>query len=808
MTTVTTEEAETPPERCFTFKDAVLTDVGRRRSENQDAYGIAHSEKVSLFFVADGMGGARGGATASSIAVRVIPDRAFVDGGMITEESLKDSIELCNSVIFTKSREEEDLSGMGTTVVAAAFIDTRVIFAHVGDSRIYHWRDGQLTQVTRDHTLVQELVDSGAIQEEEAENHPIAHMLTRSLGPTEKVEVEVSVLDGGAQVGDQFLLCSDGLYNLVSAEEICASLNDEEPDAAVKTLVDLALERGGTDNVTVEILEIEPIAVEKDAGRYPGAEDVTVVSQGNAEVEGLEELVARVIGGGGASGDDHDAVDVGSDAKGDSSEAAEEDIAISASEGFLVERELMKMRAGVFVVVLVILSAVSYSLFQFQKVRSRDSTLGSTTSAIAGAKSATAKDVENAVLERRQELVRELNDLILEDAASDATGETEKSDEEETTDASATENTDSKVVLADVENAEPTTVESDAGSSESGDADVDEVVAEIEPLSQENPPEVKIEDERIAEIPADQPIVWENEESKFARLQKNIKEEASSTDRSGSAGQDKAAEKEEKAPYSLLTEKERLLVSEKKVGVRLEIASLDARIANLALEDKKVAEARKESVEAKRSKAKKALDVVQEEIAQLVKQYNGIKAIPSSADSEEVSRVFSSLGLRVDVLTERGLALEKAQEAYNKAINAWKKEPGRLELSSAMSAKLRELRGAEAEHRAATRELLEETKKELRTQYGQRRYQEERVKNTTASLNRQIGYLEAFTPLRGSSRKEMQQKYLKQRRTQANELKTLRVQLADESEEDLMSWYYSLELDENTARAQAAPSDA
>jgi protein phosphatase len=805
LTTVITEEAETPPERCFTFRDAVLTDVGRRRSENQDAYGIAHSEHVSLFFVADGMGGARGGATASSIAVRVIPDKAFLSSGLITEESLRSSIELCNSVIFTRSRDEEDLSGMGTTVVAAAFIDKRVIFAHVGDSRIYHWRSEVLTQVTRDHTLVQELVDTGAIAEEEAENHPIAHMLTRSLGPTEKVEVETSELDGGAQVGDQFLLCSDGLYNLVSAQEICSALNEQEPDEAVKTLVDLALERGGTDNVTVEILKIKELSQEEDASRYPTNSDVTVVAQGNAEVQGLEELVARVLGGGGASGDDHDEIPDESDVGGDDVEQPDDSLSVNSTGGFTVERELMKMRAGVFVVVLVILSAVSYSLFQFQKIRSRDGATAAAKSPKVASSSPTAKDVEKAVLERRQELVRELNDLIEEEPSNDQdfTSEDKPSSERTTSETQSSDESaeglipqggsteDSRVVLADIEEPEAPEVGIDKEIQEPTDVDVDKVVGEIDPLSEEEPPEVKIEDERVAEIPANQPIVWENEESKFARLRSNP----------DSTGKDlPTPEAEEKVvPYSLLTEKERLSVSDKKVEVRLEIASLDARIANLGLESKEAAEEKNKAIRAKRTKAKKALSVVQNEIAQLRKQYNGVLDISSSADSDEITKSFDKLGLSVHILADRGVALSRAQEGYDKAIKAWKKEPGRLELSSAMSARLRELRGAEAEHRAATRDLLEKTREDIRSQFGQRRYQEERVKNTVASLNRQIGYLDAFTPLRGSSRKEMQQKYLKERNSHANELKRLRAQLADEKEEDLMTWFYSLELDEKSS---------
>ena len=243
-------------ERRYKFRDAVLSDVGLRRNENQDSFSIVHSSGTSLYVVADGMGGARGGATASSIAVSVIARHAFTDTGMISRPSLKKAIELANTAIFQRSKRDEDLAGMGTTVVALAFVKDVALIAHVGDSRIYHIRVDSVRQLTRDHTLVQELVDSGAIPPEEAESHPIAHMLTRSLGPAEDVEVEIQALGETLEPGDRFLLCSDGLYNLVNEKELLDAVSTKSPQEAVRSLVDLALERGGTDNVTVEIIEV------------------------------------------------------------------------------------------------------------------------------------------------------------------------------------------------------------------------------------------------------------------------------------------------------------------------------------------------------------------------------------------------------------------------------------------------------------------------------------------------------------------------------------------------------------------------
>ncbi|MCC6955034.1 MAG: Stp1/IreP family PP2C-type Ser/Thr phosphatase [Deltaproteobacteria bacterium] len=258
-------ETPQPPPRKYKFFQAVVSDVGLKREENQDSYGYAHTDRVSFYIVADGMGGARGGATASAIAVETALRYSFSENGIITEDSLRDALEYCNQVIFEKSREDPALTGMGTTIVALAFMGDRAIVAHVGDSRIYHIRDGKLEQLTRDHTLVQELVESGAIRPEDAAHHPIAHMLTRSLGPSASVQPEVAIVPFQVQPGDQFLLCSDGMYNLVDAEEIRSIVSEQSPDDAVRALLELVLDRGASDNTTIQLIrshELDDASVE------------------------------------------------------------------------------------------------------------------------------------------------------------------------------------------------------------------------------------------------------------------------------------------------------------------------------------------------------------------------------------------------------------------------------------------------------------------------------------------------------------------------------------------------------------------
>lgn len=240
----------------FKLRSVTRTDVGRKRTVNQDSYGHAATQHAELFIVADGMGGAKGGELASAIAVNVIPRLALRHGGRLTEASLKEAIENANKVIFKKSKNDEAHTGMGTTVVAFGVVGTLGIIGFVGDSRIYRFRDSHITCISKDHTLVQELVDSGAISAEEAVNHPVSHVITRSLGPAESVQVDIEMLSDPLRTGDRFLLCCDGLYNHVQEEEFQTALVESDIETVAEKLIALANERGGTDNITVTIVDI------------------------------------------------------------------------------------------------------------------------------------------------------------------------------------------------------------------------------------------------------------------------------------------------------------------------------------------------------------------------------------------------------------------------------------------------------------------------------------------------------------------------------------------------------------------------
>lgn len=256
---------------------AVCTDVGRVRSENQDSFGFARSSEASLYIVADGMGGSVSGEVASSLTAHIVARNAFEADGFITENSLTEGIRSANSVIHKLGSSHEAYERMGTTIVALAISGDKVIYAHVGDSRIYFVRNGEIRQLTKDHTLIQQLLDSGRISAEQAKNHPISHVLLSSIGGSDETEVDVAIMEGGVQPGDKFVLCCDGLTNEVDDAEIAEVTSSLSPNEAVKTLVSLANHRGGSDNITVEIVEIAGCEVQPQLNNTLEAGQVCMV---------------------------------------------------------------------------------------------------------------------------------------------------------------------------------------------------------------------------------------------------------------------------------------------------------------------------------------------------------------------------------------------------------------------------------------------------------------------------------------------------------------------------------------------------
>jgi serine/threonine protein phosphatase PrpC len=230
-------------------RTAVATHTGRKRRHNEDAYVL----QPPLFAIADGMGGARAGEVASSLAAAAL-QTGGVDGS--GKDHVIALIQAANRSVYERSSRDAEVAGMGTTMTVALVEDATVTFGHVGDSRAYVLRDGSLEQLTDDHSLVAELVRGGKLSAEEAEHHPQRSVITRALGTDPDVDVDTFSVD--AREGDVFVLCSDGLTDMVADEEIGEVLSERRGslDEAAKELVHRANKAGGQDNITVIAFEI------------------------------------------------------------------------------------------------------------------------------------------------------------------------------------------------------------------------------------------------------------------------------------------------------------------------------------------------------------------------------------------------------------------------------------------------------------------------------------------------------------------------------------------------------------------------
>ena len=245
-----------------------LTNVGRQRQHNEDAFLV--EDDAMLFLVADGMGGHAAGEIASRIAVDSISEfilhtkeddgtwpHAYDEHFKRSTTRLMAAVRMANTRVLEAMRKDARLRGMGTTVVACMADDTTVSVAHVGDSRAYMIRDGQLSRITNDHSWVFEQVQAGMLTEAEAEKHPLRNVITRALGGALQVTPDASEID--ARPGDVFLLCSDGLTGMVPESEIqrIVTANIGDLEKACQQLIDAANERGGLDNVTAVLVETQ-----------------------------------------------------------------------------------------------------------------------------------------------------------------------------------------------------------------------------------------------------------------------------------------------------------------------------------------------------------------------------------------------------------------------------------------------------------------------------------------------------------------------------------------------------------------------
>lgn len=257
-----------------------ISDVGRVRDGNEDS--ISWDARLGLIVLADGMGGHNAGEVASAMAIETI--KAALQDVLAPEiqaadiidynDAVREAVTFANQEIHEQAQMKTECAGMGTTVVMGLFRGDSVILAHVGDSRIYRYRHGELEQMTSDHSLVQEMVDSGYLSKEEAQQSASKNLITRALGIAPEVEVDVKQIP--VQREDIFLMCSDGLSDLVDDQAICLVIKDAGLDmqSAAQGLVNLANERGGTDNVSVILVSMTE-AFSDDRGLEPSTDNLS-----------------------------------------------------------------------------------------------------------------------------------------------------------------------------------------------------------------------------------------------------------------------------------------------------------------------------------------------------------------------------------------------------------------------------------------------------------------------------------------------------------------------------------------------------
>ena len=236
-----------------------ITDRGKVRRQNQDAFWISCDKSPAILAVCDGMGGAKAGNVASDLAIKVFRCEAVrrlaEEPGADIGDILRDAVVSANTAVFELSKSSSAMSGMGTTFVAAVAKDCELTVINVGDSRAYRISGGEIRQITRDHSLVEDMVERGDITREQSRNHPNKNLITRAVGTMATVESDVFVEN--ADAGDTVLLASDGLTNVVFDDEIRDAIAAEDDvRRSCERLMELALSRGAPDNVTVAALRI------------------------------------------------------------------------------------------------------------------------------------------------------------------------------------------------------------------------------------------------------------------------------------------------------------------------------------------------------------------------------------------------------------------------------------------------------------------------------------------------------------------------------------------------------------------------
>ena len=246
------------------------TNIGMKRQHNEDSFFLPEADRLAI--VADGMGGHASGEVASKMAVETVAEhfRATQDDGEITwpykldhsdrfdANRLINGIKLANLKIYDRAQREEACHGMGTTIVASLFLDDKVLIGHVGDSRVYRFRDGKLAQLTEDHSLLNDYIKMKRLSSDDAGKFPHKNVIVRALGMKESVQVDL--IADPLKLGDVYLMCSDGLSGMIDDPGLQELINDEQDlDTCCERMIHAANRNGGVDNITCLLARLEPL---------------------------------------------------------------------------------------------------------------------------------------------------------------------------------------------------------------------------------------------------------------------------------------------------------------------------------------------------------------------------------------------------------------------------------------------------------------------------------------------------------------------------------------------------------------------
>jgi PPM family protein phosphatase len=726
----------------FDYHFAVQSDVGKRREENQDAFGYICTDDYSMFIVADGMGGARGGATASAIAVDVVIKYACDKSlGQVTEKSLSSAIQRANAVIYSLGKENEDFLGMGTTIVVLVLAKNKALIAHVGDSRIYQYYQGEINTLTRDHTLVKELIDSGAISAKQAENHPIAHMLTRSLGPTVAVEGESRILEKPIRAGEKFLLCSDGLYNLVKEKELCEILRDTNVTEAADRLVDLANKRGGTDNITVQIVEItkagstaavikpeHDVFVSREVG-FDVDYDITFEEYVQPPEEVEEEVEEKSLD------------DIGKKPETPRAKVLEEDtVEVQPVTDVEHLRKQHRIMSVVVVLLVLVIGQLLYTGFKEQERAPLVDDIAKQEPEIAKREEA-VKDLatwEPAQVDSEQlEQVREEEPELTRDEPRSS--EAELTHKEEYREEPSEEYREEVVELDDV----------------------GRIIAYVSRMSVPPPPITEPPDLESHEDL--QPIDWEAE--RMAR-------EAMPETRAVSGDEQ----------TTLISETEKKRIMEQKVSLRMEISDIDQNLLLYNATSPEELDAHREELINRIEELDFAIEQTMDNLEEARTRFNAWKERRERMNTVDIMDLASEVSLVSTDVKRRQEAYNIASLRYLDAVELWRENPSGDNLASQMAAFGRELKSRRMELRESIQHTLDTSYKQSAHDVTEYSLILSNLERHRGRLNRHIGFIQGFFQEKPENRIQRQRELLDARKQLVQELQVLQHRLSDKDE--------------------------